>query len=959
MVGGALVAAPAAAALPGTPASAARAPQREAAFARAKESGQRVEIESERVDDETIYANPDGTVTSEYTAGPVRAQDPDGGWHDLDSTLAPRADGMIGPKVSATGMAFSAGRAGQPLVRLVDGDKTLTVAFPGEAHPPAIDGDTATYGQVFPGVDLHIRAESDGYAASFEIKSAEAAASKQVADLTLPYRLDGLRLRENSDVVEAVGSDGTARFQGEAGGKLWDSNGDSLSSELTDDPSHTALARERIGGPLPGDQVGELKSTTSAGTAHLAINVAALADKSKKPKFPLFAAPPLPHQSARRTQWNMIADNHPGTAYSRKKEPQGLGRCVTTKLGESYYPCGNNEDFTAREYVRFAPPGAYKDRQQAAALWKKRDIKEVAFSVKETYSFSCGKEQVDLNAVSPEVITAGMTWDGIEKIRKDPKDQRNPVGSTIDSVTAAYGYSDKCPAANLEMGDKVGGVVTKSVTAALEAGRDVGLLLKAHSEGQNDGNGWKKILGNTAALSITYNTPPNPPTNLRMDGKIPCAQGADAPFVNPDRLTGGLALHATATDDDKGQKLTVTFNVNDLSTKKPLKVATTEPSASGADFVEVLGADSLVDGDRYSWTATPSDHVQGARATASKPCEFVVDKTPPALPTVTSAAYPEDKVGPAAGQKSVFHFRVASQDTTSFRYAINNDVPNRAVTQVRWDDEQKVTAADPEIAPTSFGPSVMYVVAVDKAGNPSPAGKLEFNPARPCPDVLQPSCAEGAYRFDASDAAKVADESGHDHALTLSNVTSAGGAGAELAFDGKSSFGAAGVNVLDSSSTFTAAAWVKPSAVDKDFTVLSEVGEHDAALSLGYVAKTKAWALTHAQSDGLPTAQKPDPAPIVLTSTNQLPVAAGKWTFVAVVYDGVSQQTSLYVDGARVASARLTEMWAATAGLQIGRQKVNGVWSGYFPGSLGAMRLYRGALTYSDLDTLRTTSQPS
>ncbi len=62
-------------------------------------TGRPVEVVALRSEDEIVVANPDGSFTSEVTAGPQRAQLVDGSWADVDPTLVRRADdGIIGVK---------------------------------------------------------------------------------------------------------------------------------------------------------------------------------------------------------------------------------------------------------------------------------------------------------------------------------------------------------------------------------------------------------------------------------------------------------------------------------------------------------------------------------------------------------------------------------------------------------------------------------------------------------------------------------------------------------------------------------------------------------------------------------------------------------------------------------------------------------------------------------------------
>ncbi|MEU8515346.1 amidase domain-containing protein [Kitasatospora sp. NPDC048722] len=67
-----------------------------AARVAARTTGQRVEAVSERSEVSTTWVNPDGTLTTELSAGPVRFLR-DGAWTDVDLTLRAAPDGSVAP----------------------------------------------------------------------------------------------------------------------------------------------------------------------------------------------------------------------------------------------------------------------------------------------------------------------------------------------------------------------------------------------------------------------------------------------------------------------------------------------------------------------------------------------------------------------------------------------------------------------------------------------------------------------------------------------------------------------------------------------------------------------------------------------------------------------------------------------------------------------------------------------
>ena len=134
------------------------------ALAEAKESGQRVDVTGERTDRTTVFANPDGfTFTLEESAVPVRVAKPGGGWQAPDATLEKRSDGSVGPRAAAVAIAFSAGGEKEPLASIEDQCRSLELRWPGRLPAPRLDGTSALYADVLPGVDLRVTATAESF----------------------------------------------------------------------------------------------------------------------------------------------------------------------------------------------------------------------------------------------------------------------------------------------------------------------------------------------------------------------------------------------------------------------------------------------------------------------------------------------------------------------------------------------------------------------------------------------------------------------------------------------------------------------------------------------------------------------------------------------------------------------------------------------------------------------------
>ncbi|MBO1337373.1 LamG domain-containing protein [Streptomyces sp. VRA16 Mangrove soil] len=162
-----------------------------------------------------------------------------------------------------------------------------------------------------------------------------------------------------------------------------------------------------------------------------------------------------------------------------------------------------------------------------------------------------------------------------------------------------------------------------------------------------------------------------------------------------------------------------------------------------------------------------------------------------------------------------------------------------------------------------------------------------------------------------------------------------------LLLDGDGDYAATQNPVVDTSDSFSLAAYVKldEDAQDTSATVYSLPGEHNTLVSVGYSADTHRWQATVAQSDeaGAPTT--------TLTAEGRS-VSYGSAQHLAFVYDDEADEIRLYVDGQPAAEAALPDSWRATGGLQIGRAPAqDGGWSGYLRGAVDEVHAYEGALT--------------
>ncbi|WP_051800023.1 RHS repeat-associated core domain-containing protein [Catenuloplanes japonicus] len=144
-----------------------------------------VEVEALRGETEQVFAQPDGSFDATVAAGVVRFQD-EAGWHDVDLTLRARPDGSVAPVAHPNGLTISGAVTGgsTALAAVGKGDDRTTMTWTGPLPTPVLDGTTATYPDVKPGVDLVVKATRTGFQQLFVVK--EKAGLAHVKDVTLP-----------------------------------------------------------------------------------------------------------------------------------------------------------------------------------------------------------------------------------------------------------------------------------------------------------------------------------------------------------------------------------------------------------------------------------------------------------------------------------------------------------------------------------------------------------------------------------------------------------------------------------------------------------------------------------------------------------------------------------------------------------------------------------------------------
>ncbi len=208
----------------------------------------------------------------------------------------------------------------------------------------------------------------------------------------------------------------------------------------------------------------------------------------------------------------------------------------------------------------------------------------------------------------------------------------------------------------------------------------------------------------------------------------------------------------------------------------------------------------------------------------------------------------------------------------------------------------------------------------------------------------------GQWSFDEGTGTSSADLSGHGHPAVLiggASWTAAGKEGAGLALDGVSGYADVGVTLVDTTASFTVAAWADLAAVGAWNVALGEDDVNGSLFGLKLRGDgSNQFDFDVELSDGM------TPSFVVAQSTSV--AQASTWVHLAGVRDASGAGAAkVDVNGSLQANAALGQALLAASGhFLIGRGLYNGAWGSYFHGTLDEVAVYDVALSDAQVATL-------
>ncbi|WP_435849798.1 LamG domain-containing protein [Streptomyces pristinaespiralis] len=983
---------PAASAVPATDPPLAPLTEGQKALAQASESGERVEVVGERSEQTTVFANPDGfSFTLEESSVPVRVTDPEGGWRSPDATLVRRADGSVGPKAAAVAMSFSDGGKDEPLARIAEQGHALALSWADQLPEPVLDGASAVYPNLLPGVDLKVTATTESFRHVLVVKTPEAAALPELKELTFGLKTEGLTVREGAaGNLAAVDGNGNTVFKAPPA-QMWNSAG---KQQTPTAPSGTTTASRgtatQFGSmaavtegeqPVPGDPSEKAPSGTgiAPGQGDEVARMEVAVDKdslsvtpdtglltSTAPEaFPIFIDPTVSWSESERTL--LRSDGYESYGWDNGDDDRGMGagKCGTWN---GYY-CGPG--YVQRLYFEFSP-----------ASLKGKHVLDATFRVTEPWAFQCDPRWVEL--VRTNNISSATTWSS------RPAEIDWMVDRNVSAGRGSLCDPDS-PDAPIEFNDNLPDEPNENLTATIRdfaAGKFSRLTLEIRAQDESDTSAWKRFK-NDAVLAVDFVGLPDKPTSVGIvtGSGTTCETTESDPAVVSDPTPDLRATPQTKSGGEQGSQLRVYFDVDhknaDGSWSDTPTAGDRRPSTGYVgDGVPLVMAWSpaLLEGKLYRYKAYVESYYNNGSSRLSGPvssyCYFKVDPTAPKAPIIGihspyAACTPNDcpsNGGP--GVKATFSFKPAEGDTgnVAYQYKLSSPAAWTAATKVCTPGISdmhclKLPLSSPDVkmqgtfTPARAATYRLYVRAQDEVGRWGAQNVVDF--------LVAPGAGPvGRWHFDEAEGPAKSSAGATAHDATL-----AGGAGRDdrgrrglithdaqgnplttavtdrgLTLNGTTGYAGTVGPVLEARASFTVSAWVRvdPSST-RTVNVISQTPQTTgpwtkkySPFALTYGGK---WSMRVHSTDGtfIREAMAPQTSP------------KGVWTHVAGVHDAANKKMHLYVNGKLEASADAGTTWNADGPLQFGRLMYGDVLTDYMNGSIDEVAVWQVPLTSSQI----------
>ncbi|MEV4637543.1 RHS repeat-associated core domain-containing protein [Actinoplanes sp. NPDC049548] len=642
-------------------------PDEAAALTTARVGGVPVKITGLTTETSEFVAQPNGTVEATVYAAPVRVRQ-GGRWVPVDLNLHRNADGSIAAGAHPEGLKITGARTATAgaLATVGSGAEQVSMGWSGKLPEPMLDGPRATYPEVLPGIDLAVEATRTGFEQFVIVKSREAVA--RVSELSLPLTGKAV-VSHTRDASGAL--------------VLKDKSGRTVATSPTPQMWDARVAAD---GETPARRT-DVKTAVKKRAAR-----AASAGRSATPTGVDVTLTP-----------DLAWINDPATTFPVTIDPQvAIGTVFDT-----YVTDGDTGDRGGANNLQIGLlSGANGKRTRSFVSWdttalRGKQITSASVSFYNYYSTTCSANSWEI-------------W-STNSFNSDTRWANQPAWLTKEaSTTATKGFSSSC----------ADGFVSVSATSffqrAATANATRGWMgIRATNEAAT--SAYKQFRSRNAADSaqvpkstVTYNSYPVVGTRSTTPSTA-CATGSGRPYI----ASKTPQLKAKLTDPD-GTSMTANFEWSTTAGAGVTSV-TTAKAPSGSTFVTTIPANALAENGSYRW------RVRGNDGTVASPwsayCEFTVDTTAPAAPSVTSTDYPAGQWSGGVGSAGKFTLSASgTTDVAAYQYGLDVNPPDQSVNTASPGASATVT-----ITPSTAGAHTLYVRSRDRAGNLSSVKAYTFS----------------------------------------------------------------------------------------------------------------------------------------------------------------------------------------------------------------------------------------
>jgi hypothetical protein len=641
-------------------------PDEAAALVTARLTGKPVKITALTTETSEFVAAPNGTVEATISAAPVRVRVGEQ-WVPVDLNLHRNADGSITAGAHPEHLTIAGARTATSgaLATIGSGDSQISMGWVGKLPEPVLEGPRATYPEVLPGIDLAVEATRTGFEQFVVVKSRDAAA--RVAKLSLPVTGKSL-------VSHVRDASGALVFKNKSG--------------RTVATSPTPLMWDA---KLGAD--GETPARRSVVRSAVAKRPARAASATRKA-----AAQGVDVELTPDLAW--IKD--PATTFPVTIDPQVN---VATTFS-TYVTDGDTGDRSGTNNLQVGLlSGAGGKRTRSFVSWntsalRGKQITAATASFFNYYSTTCSANSWEIWSTNP--FDSSTRW------------SNQPAWLTKEATsTATKGFSSACADAYVSVS------ATSFFQRAASANQTVGYMgIRATNETAT--SAYKQFRSRHAAdnaqvpkATVTYNSYPVVGARSTVPSTT-CATGSGRPYI----ASKTPQLKAQLTDGE-ASALTATFEWS-TTAGAGVTTVTTAKAPSGSTFTAAIPAGVLTENTSYRW------RVRGHDGTVYSPwssfCEFTVDTTAPATPSVTSADFPAGEWAGEAGSAGQFDLTAAgATDVAAYEYGLDVNPPSQSVSPAAVGGAAKVT-----VTPASDGGHTLYVRSRDRAGNRSAVKAYQF-----------------------------------------------------------------------------------------------------------------------------------------------------------------------------------------------------------------------------------------